>query len=93
MDDPDEARAAGTRPRIRQTGPEDHLHQCGLKPTVLEWCKSPPINTSTIVPRCPHFPLGSMVAHCTEVSGVRPTYLRTRAKDVVAMFGIRRHSR
>ena len=70
-----------------QTGPEDHLHQCGLKTTVLDWCTSSPINTSTIVRRCPRFPLGRMVAHGTEVSGVRPTYLRTRAKDVMAMFG------
>jgi hypothetical protein len=54
--------------------------------TVLDWCKSSPIDTSTIARRCPRFPLGSMVAHCTEVSGVRPTYLRTRAKDVMAMF-------
>ena len=23
-----------------QTGPEDHLHQCGLKTTVLDRCKS-----------------------------------------------------
>jgi hypothetical protein len=69
-----------------QTGPKDHLHQCGLKTTVLDWWKSSPINTSTIARRCPRFPLGSMVAHCTEVSGVWPTYLRTRAKDVVAMF-------
>ena len=69
-----------------QTGPEDHLHQCGLKTTVLDWCTSSPINTATIVRRCPRFPLGRMVAHGTEVSGVRPTYLRTRAKDVVAMF-------
>ena len=73
----------------RQTGPEDHLHQCGLKPTVLDWCKSSPINTSTIARRCPHFPLRRVVAHCTEVSGIRLTYLRTRAKDVVAMFGHR----
>jgi hypothetical protein len=69
-----------------QTGPGDHLHQCGLKPTVLDWCKSSPINASTIACRCPRFPLRSMVAHCTEVSGVQPTYLRTRAKDVAAMF-------
>jgi hypothetical protein len=40
-----------------------------MKPTVLEWYKSPPINTSTIAPRRPHFPLGSMAAHGTEVSG------------------------
>ena len=28
-----------------------------------------------------------MVAHGTEVSKVRSAYLRTRAKDVVAIFG------
>jgi hypothetical protein len=28
-----------------------------------------------------------MVAHCTEVTGVRSTYLRTTAKDVVTLLG------
>jgi hypothetical protein len=81
-----ERRIQALLPSPLQTGPKDHLHQCGLKTTVLDWCKSSPINTSTIAYWCPRFPLGSMVAHCTEVSGVRPTYLRTRAKEVVAMF-------
>jgi hypothetical protein len=53
---------------------------------VLDSCKSSPINTSTITCRYPCFPLRRVVAHGTEVSRVRPTYLRTRAKDVVAIF-------
>ena len=31
-------------------------------------------------------PLGSMVAGRADACRVRPTYFRTRAKDVVAMF-------
>jgi len=45
-----QTQAALLQAQAAQTGPEDRLHQCGLKTTVSDRCKSSHIDTSTIVP-------------------------------------------